>query len=326
MKHFCLPFNGDSAFILDYCHRHNNQIHEVYGAEGIFATGRFTNNVDNKIIANLIPRLKDLDVEFNYLVNSISVKNYIAHDDKLLKHLEKLKHVGLNNVTVSHPFMLKPIKELGFKVSTSLVQNIKTIEDKNWAEYFGYSRIICSDDLNRRISDLKKLILRANVPVEIVVNNMCLPSCPVRHSHYGFEAYIAECGKSEKFNTVKKVLVICRKMWGDNPTIFLKSSWIRPEDIKRFIDIGVKYMKIAGRDRSSESLRQTFDIYLSGEYQGFVFDYLLPGKDPLTKYGLHNIENKKLNKYFDYIFSFDNGCSGDCDFCNFCDKYLEHYL
>lgn len=326
MKYFCLPFNGDTKFILDYCKNHGDLIHEVYGAEGIFATGRFTHHVDERIICELIPKLKDLGIGFNYLLNSISIKSYISQQDQLQRHLENLKAAGLTTVTASHPHMVGLLRGMGFVVSTSLIQNIKTIEDKEWAERFGYSRIICSDDLNRRIVRLKGFVSSANVPVEIVANNMCLPSCPLRHSHYGLEAYGDEYGWDEQLKRTKKQVVLCRKLWGENPVFFLKSSWIRPEDIKRFLKIGVRFIKIAGRDRNSESLKQTFDSYLLGECKGKVFDYLLPGSNPVTKYNLYNFDNKQLEEYFAHIFSLHNGCLGNCNTCNYCETYIKSIL
>jgi len=326
MKCFCLPYNGDTEFILGYCRRNADFIHEVYGAEGTFATGRLTHHVDEQELISLISMLKKLDIKFNYLLNSISIKSYITQQERLLKHLNSLKEVGLSELTVSHPHMVKVLSEMGFKVSTSLVQNVRTIEDKNWAEFFGYSRIICSDDLNRRFSELKNLITNSHLPIEIIVNNMCLPSCPLRHSHYELEAYGGECGWNTELKKAKKQVVLCRSLWRNNPEAFLKSSWIRPEDIGRYLDIGVKYIKIAGRDRCSESLRKTFDYYISGECTGSVFDYLLPGVDPLNKYGLPYIDNKKLGEFFNHVLSLSGGCPADCDNCIYCKTFINKII
>lgn len=326
MKHFCLPFNGDMDFILDYCNRHPDQIHEVYGAEGAFATGRYTHHVDAKSLSNLICRLKELGIGFNYLLNSISIRSYISRQTELFDHLKRLRDVGLTTITAAHPHMVGRLRDMGFMVSTSLVQNIKTIEDKDWAELFGYTRIICSDDLNRRTASLKRFLSVTHVPVEIVANNMCLPSCPLRHSHYELEACGNECGWDEQLKSCKRDVVLCRKFWRDDPAIFLKSSWVRPEDVQRYLDIGVQFIKIAGRDRASESLKQTFDYYLTGECHGQVFDYLLPGKDPVSKYGVPNFNNRQLDSYFEHILSNDNGCPADCNKCNYCETYLKLIL
>lgn len=323
---FCLPYNGDSEFILDYCRRNADHIFEVYGTDGFFGAGRLSPPISSSGLFDLVPRLREIGVGFNYLLNSISIRTYLEREGELNQHLEQLKNAGVQTLTVAHPFMVKDLKEMGFRVSTSLVQNIKTLEDGRWAEFFGYDRLVFSDDLNRHVSRIRALLDRISIPLEVLVNNMCLPSCPLRQSHYGLEAYANECGRNACFLNNKKRIVLCRQLWNERPDLFLKSGWIRPEDVSRYLEIGVRYVKIAGRDRDSESLRKTFDYYIAGECEGKVFDYLLPHRDPMKKYGLPNWDNKMLDNYFEYILSPEGGCDGDCDRCHYCNKYLEEYL
>ena len=101
--------------------------------------------------------LNEIGIGFNYILNSIYVENYIEHTDELATFLARLREAGVENVTAAHPFMVEMVTSLGFKTVTSLVQGIRTIEDVKWAEYYGYSRIICSDDLNRKYREMKSL-------------------------------------------------------------------------------------------------------------------------------------------------------------------------
>lgn len=320
MKVFCIPFNGDIDFITGYCKKNRQKIAEVYGSDGFFLAGRQTNTVVRDDFFSLIEQLSNLKVEFNYILNSISVIDYVERETLLVSHLEELRNRGVNTVTSAHPHMVPLLKKLGFKIATSLVQNIRSEEDIMWAQRFGYSRIICSDDLNRRIGELKSRIAISMLPVEIVANNMCLPSCPLRHTHYSFESLIHNREMTNELRKCKKEIVLCRSMWASEPSLFLKSGWVRPEDVEKYLEIGVNRIKIAGRDRDSKSLKQTFDYYLSGKCEAGVFDYLLPGCDPREKYGLNNINNKELDSYFGHILN-EKYCHGQCKECTFCDEY-----
>lgn len=322
-KIFCVPFNGDFDFCLAYAREHRDAIHEFYGSDGEFLAGRYTNRVPLDELGAFVKELGELGIGFNYLLNAISVEPLIEDQKHLLDHLARLRSFGVSAVTLTHPHLVKAVKELGFSVSTSLVQNVRERADVAWAQAFGYDRIICSDDLNRQVGRLKNLLDVAQVPVELIANNMCMPSCPLRQTHYSFDGLLNVSEEERaRYIGMKRSIVLCRGMWKDDPAIFLKSGWMRPQDVQRYLDLGVSYIKLAGRDFASPVLKQVLDLYLAGSHEGGVFDFLRPLTDPMEKYGLENVRADALDEFFDFFFDGD-GCQGFCDECHHCDTYAK---
>ena len=323
-KNFCLPFNGDVSFTLRYASAHRDQIYEYYGSDGYFITGRNGGKVTKNDFIDMILNLQELGIGFNYLLNALNIEEYIRNEDEIMGHLRELKQLGLEYITIAHPSFVKKLHDIGFKTATSLVQNLYALQEIEWAEAIGYDRIICSDDLNREYWTLKQIILEQEKPIEIILNNICIPFCPFRHSHYGFDGRL---NTDVRYKFKKKDIVLCRSIWEQDPVSFLKSGWIRPEEVEKYYEIGVSYFKIAGRNYTSENLEKLQDIYLSGHYDGYVFDYLKPGIDPQQKYNLKNIKNKDLDDYFFHFFnSPETGCKHQCKKCNYCEKVMERLL
>lgn len=327
-KVFCLPFNGDVDFTIEYARENHDRIYEFYGTDGLFHSATYGKKVDDASFRKCVSVLQGLDIKFNYLLNAIGIDDYIAREGMLFRHLDSLRPYGVSMVTLSHPAYVSKFKSMGFCVSSSIVQDIKTIPEVKWVEKFGYDRVICSDNLNRQISQLGELLTATVLPVEIIVNNICLPSCPLRHSHYSWNNMLSfACSDSyASLKEKRSQIVKCREMWKEDPILFLKSSWIRPEDIARYLNLGVSLIKIGGRDVDSDRLSSVFDIYLSGNYKGCVLDYLEPHTSLREDHKINDIRNEKLDFFFASLFANPDLCAGNCHTCTYCDDCLAKLL
>jgi collagenase-like PrtC family protease len=322
-KIFCLPFNGDVDFAIKMAENYDGHIYEFYGDDGLFSSGRHGQHLQIADLEPLVSKLSQFGVKFNYTLNSPNLESYLEKEEFMVSHLKKLRSIGVQNITVTHPVFVKMLKDMGFQVSSSAVQCISSIPQTIWAEKIGFERIVIAEDINRCLNRLRDLVASVSTPIEIIINNVCILNCPWRMSHYALDGIINPLVSKETWERYNKVLLSCRDLWKVNPVNFLRATWMRPEEIMRYRKIGVKYIKLVGRDWPSERLQKSFEIYISQEHRGFVFDYLKPGYDVGTRYGIKNLKNKDLDEYFNFFFDNDNGCDGLCVACNHCESYAK---
>lgn len=322
-KIWCLPFNGDIEFALDFTKKNSNYIFEFYGDDGFFSSSRHCQNKSCTDLAKLVKELSKMNVRFNYTLNSPNLEGYLIHENALFLHLKELKELGVQSITTTHPAFLEMLKELDFSVSASAVQCISSAPQAIQAERIGFDRILLVEDLNRNIKSLKEIIEAVSIPTEIIINNLCFMNCPWRISHYAIDGIRTPKIDKKTWNHYNEMMLKCRNRWRENPANFLKSTWVRPEDIKHYRRLGIKYMKLVGRDWPSERLEKVFNIYFNQSCDGFVFDYLRPGYNIKEKYGIRNLRNYELDDFFGFFFENGNSCSGLCNKCRHCETYAK---
>lgn len=139
---------------------------------------------------------------------------------------------------------------------------------------------------------------------------------------------------------------------------YIKSPWIRPEDVKEYENIGVEHFKITERDFPTAEIIKRVKAYSEREYNGNLLDLIqghgwniskeqlsIKGNDKkLTskneiikeickirglgcerKYPKHiYIDNQKLNGFIDYFKA--GYCNGNCFNCNYCKKIANNVI
>jgi collagenase-like PrtC family protease len=59
-----------------------------------------------------------------------------------------------------------------------------------------------------------------------------------------------------------------------DPVEFVKSRWIRPEDVKVYEDVGIDMLKILERNNTSDTLGERVKAYSMRSYEGNLIDML----------------------------------------------------
>ena len=86
-KIWCLPFNGDIDFALNFASDNNQFIYEFYGDDGFFSSSRHSQNIPCEDLSRLVSGLGKLNVKFNYTLNSLNLEAYLAQKKALILHL-----------------------------------------------------------------------------------------------------------------------------------------------------------------------------------------------------------------------------------------------
>jgi collagenase-like PrtC family protease len=315
-KIFCAPYNGDFPGVKRLVEDYGDHIYEFYGCDGRFNSAKSPfdakENLDVRIdsFGKTVEFLNKNNVKFNYTLNGVHIKEYL-NEDNTKNLLKNLKDVGVDSITLSAPYLIPWVKEAGFKIVHSVLQDVYSeFKIKYLLEYGGGDRFIIHQNFNRQIDTLKylKSILPSKSSLEMIVNLECRLFCPNDVMHYTAPGH-------EVWNFIS---TFCRK---ENRSIqdWLKRVWIRHKDIKRYQNIGISYFKIVERTMPSEAIYSRVKYFIDGTTISPSGKHLYPSYFRDFSTGTVFTE-EDLDEYFDFVFS-EPGCTGRCTECKFCDIY-----
>lgn len=297
-----------------------SKVVEFFGAsrQNIIGSGRNPwqlPEVSKNTIIQHINTINKLGYNFNWIMNSYN--NSMSdlsqqNSNKLFNFLSKLIDWGVNIVTVSNVELIKYIKEHfpSLQIKLSLIAGVDTVDKAKYFESIGIDTInLNPHTINRDFKTLKKireavkcrLILYANIP--------CLSNCSYRDGHY---KTISSNYKSNSLwksdSQIDYYQIKCSSIFLDNPIEFIKSPFIRPEDINFYRKLGIDGFKLSDRIDSSEHLIETAKAYLNSSYDGNLFHLifrdgkkfiLAMGENKIGSYSLPSIfiDNNVLTQY-----------------------------
>ncbi|MCI5192106.1 MAG: hypothetical protein D3915_03105 [Candidatus Electrothrix sp. AU1_5] len=328
-KIFAVPYNGTSEIVKRVIDAGlDEHTYEFYGTDNAFASGRSNTQTGYPTPTDFESDVKMMvgkDMKFNYLLNSLNASHYFGNLDFIKDKLKYLSDIGVDVLTITHPFLARMIKsnEFSFDIRTSLNNYVNSVDQAKMFLDLGYNSLIISEDELRNLSLMRKIIEECAVPIEVIINNNCVRKCINRFAHQSMVGDPnVEAERLRKFQ--KMMFAQCYGTFHKNFNEFMKSSWIRPEDIPRYLDIGVTIFKLSGRTFPTDDIMRCLTIYASRSYSGNVLDYMIK-KPFLTKNTLlKKLEAKYVEPYFEHIWG--NECQGDaCPECQaIADRIAEH--
>lgn len=347
MKKFSLPTSFRKKFVeevqkLNEKYREKKAvISELYGSLPVSLTGSarlssYLPKVSLKEISSHIKILEDFQIEFNYLLNSPCLGNLeytYSGKRKILEFVKSLIDSGVRRFTVTIPYLIELLKEKFpfLKITTSVISEIDSVEKAIFYNRIGADRITTSFFINRNFPLLKEIKKKIDGEVEILLNDACILNCPLRNFHYCFVGHAT----SESFDISELSIKgkddpfweRCYYLRLKNPEEFIKSPWIRPEDVKEYEEF-VDYFKISGRELSEKFLIKRAEAYLSGSYQGNLneitnfFDFQFPCEEKLEIV----IENSSLEGFIEFFKNNKINCHKGCENCSYCKEVAKKVI
>lgn len=342
-------------------------IYEVYGKmKNDFIGGGRPNNglhdVEKDKFEKHVKKVRESGIKFNYLLNGSCLSNReqdIEWQNKFKVFLEYLSKVGVNALTVSNPFILQFIKKYfkeEFTVRVSTFACVDSYEKAKYWEDMG-ADYICADfvKINRDFDELKYMVDNLKTSkIEILVTNSCLKNCPMIYTHTTGLSHASGIS-NEKTKYEDWGLFFCQKRELEDVSEYIKSPWVRPEDIIYYEKIGIENFKITERDFPTSELVRRVKAYTTRSFDGNLLDLIqghgviedknlkLTKKDVNTRLDIYNeikrvrglgtirecerhiyIDNKKLNGFIKYFVS--GNCTGKCKQCGYCDRIAKNCI
>ncbi len=216
-------------------------------------------------------------IGFNYLLNSSCQGNREwtrSWQARLNRFLEKLGEMGVGTLTVSTPFLLELIKCRfpEFKLKVGIFAQVDTPSRAIFWENLGADAITLeSFSINRDFNRLRRIRQSVNCELQLIVNHCCLPNCPLQSYHQNGFAHSSD-GSGGLF--IDYCYLRCSRQRLEDPSLFIKSGWIRPEDLAAYEAIGYRSFKLTERGLPSAELLKRVKAYSERRFPGNLAELL----------------------------------------------------
>ena len=234
--------------------------------------------VEKNILVKHIAHAKKYNIGFNYLLNASCMDNLETTRDgqkQIRKLLDWLTKIGVTSLTVSTPFLLQTIKKRypHFRVRISVFACVNNLRKAQYWEEMG-ADIIALDShvLNKDFKTLKLLKEKLSCGLEILTNGNCLMNCMMAHVHPNLMAHSSQSKHSSDGFVIDHCFLYCQKKKTEEPSNYLKSDWIRPEDIHYYEEIGYENFKLVERNIKTEEMVKRVKAYSNRSYDGNLLD------------------------------------------------------
>lgn len=318
--------------------KNNTRIAEVYGSipNDVLGTARARerlHDVNSETLRKHVKKAHKHDIEVAYANNTAcigTVKEFDENFETILKHFEELYSMEIDSLIIAVPLIIEIVKKHfpGMKIIVSTIADVNSIKKAKYYHDLGANTIVLSFNENRNfklIENIKQFFPR--LKLEVMVTEPCIYECHLRQCHFTTQSH-ESLKKSQPLThsfignwPFDRCWENLKENW---PTEFLKSRWIRPEDIVYYETYNVDRFKITGRTMPENWLLNTAKAYLNRRYDGNLLDILpvIPGdyrkEGQVTGYKL---DNRLLNGFIKKFIKDGHKCRHKCiTQCQYCEK------
>jgi collagenase-like PrtC family protease len=279
-------------------------------------------SVSKDLVESHIKEAHKNKINFTWLLNASCTANREfsrPNYKNLIEHLEWLKSIKIDTITIANPFLLDLIKEQfpSFQTKISIFAHVDSLSKAKIFEDAGADIITIYQ--NRNFELLKQLTeCLKKSKIELYANNACATECPYAIFHANALSH-ASSNEDHKKEYIDYCTLKCTIDKAKDPSLILKSGWIRPEDISVYEKLGLNLFKLSGRQLSTEENIKLIEAYSERSYNGNLLD-LIHTPLPLGQADI-NLDNNALKNV---INIFKNGqCQRDCYSCKVSSKCID---
>jgi len=335
MKKFALgyqePLNGEAfANILnDY----RDSVAEVYFSWPGTPSGRDHNVKSDpegeERLAEELERSRELGIRLDMLFNANCYGGNALSSElerSILVQLERMEQFGIlpETVTTTSPFLASVIRKhfSGIEIRASVNMRLdSTLAMEYLSEWFDSFYI--RRDLQRDLNTVKRFsawCVQNGKKLCMLVNSGCMRNCPAQTFH---DNLVAHAVNTDAFRDRNDFLPhLCWHHYRNRKHFveFLRSSWIRPEDLHHY-DPYVSVFKLATRVHTHP--RMVIGAYSEGKFSGNLLSLTEPNFSMV--FAPYILDNSAFPA--DWFSGGTAGaCATDCTHCGRCEEVLKMVL
>lgn len=236
--------------------------------------------ISRRQLSDHVRHVRDSGFAFNYLLNASCMGNREITrkgQKEINKLLDWINDIGVTAVTVASPFMLQMIKARHphLKVRISVFGGVDRVRKAQMWEELGADCIVLDSILvNRELETLREIRKAVKCDLELMVNNNCLTGCAMSPMHMNTLAHAGQAWHENKGFFIDWCFLKCTEMKLRNPVHYIRSEWIRPEDLLLYEEMGYNLFKLAERDIPTEMMMLRVKAYSKRHYDGNLLDLI----------------------------------------------------
>lgn len=221
-------------------------------------------------------------IGFNYLINPACMDNREftrqgqAGLDQLLDFVEGC---GVTSVTVSLPFLLPIIKKRHprLKVRVGVYARVDCVAKARFWEDLGADCITLeSIAINRDFGMLQAIRQAVQLELQLIANSNCMIFCPMSGQHMVNLSHASQKGHASRGFMIDYCALRCSAQKLADPSLYLRSEFIRPEDLGSYTELGFDSFKILEREAPTAVLAERVRAYSEGRFSGNLLDLIQP--------------------------------------------------
>ncbi len=221
-------------------------------------------------------------IGFNYLLNPACMDNreYTRQGQKEIEALlEYIEDIGIGAVTISLPFLLPIIKKRHprLKVRVGVYARVDGVAKARFWEEGGADCITLESlSVNRDFRVLESLRRALKIELQLIVNANCQLFCPLSGQHMVNLSHASQKGHPTRGFMIDWCVMKCSYDKLKDPVQYLRSEFIRPEDLGLYINMGYNSFKVLERGAPTPVLIRRVKAYSEGYYDGNLLDLIQP--------------------------------------------------
>jgi collagenase-like PrtC family protease len=306
----------------------------MYGSlpeEATLRSSLVLSDVSESAVVDYIGAAAQANIKFIYVMNATCLGNREYSEQgrgDLLQRLQWVSEIGAAGVVTANPFVMDMLRQHfpSLELHISVLTGVNDARKATYYEDIGATVIHLDPQVNRNFRQLRAIRKSVECCLSVVVNEGCLLSCPIRQYHSNMISHSRESIEQRCY--VDYCYYRCTFMKLTDPVEYLRSPWIRPEDIHFYEDLGINLFKIAGREKMGDGpsshtdwIDKTATAYharrctdVAALLVGNQAPFSLAGQPPPPS-GV-SIDSRKLNGFLRFFQS--DKCSLDCNDCDYC--------
>ncbi len=222
-------------------------------------------------------------------------------------------------------------------ITASICAEIESVQRAKDFEAIGADMIVPAKDINRDFDILEKLVNNTSMDVKVLCTTPCLYKCSDLYYHMNLSA-VRDNTLADSFlqkdNFLSYTTPRCQRRKLEQIEEYIKSPWIRPEDIDVYSKIGIHNFKLDGRDKKENYNINVAQAYMKGDFNGnllYLMQWFYPKDreelerekdDESWRLGVY-VDNKKLNGFISRFSEKRIPCTSGCNACDYCKAWAE---
>ena len=263
------------------------EVKEVYGCRGYdsIGSGRSAYTlvpVSDRTIGEAVTEAHREGLSFNYLLNAASLYGIeqTRQGNRLIRRtLDRLSALGVDALTLCAPLLLRIVKKQypHFKVRVGAFTMIDSpAKALRWEEMGADTLCLSAIACNRDFSKLRDIRAAVRCGLQLIVNASCQPSCVWEATHMHLLSQSSMKGHSLKGFCLDYCFLQCSAARIGDPANFLKSIWIRPEDLWMYEELGYRDFKIVERSSPADIVLRRTSAYSNRSFDGNLWELVAP--------------------------------------------------
>ena len=221
-------------------------------------------------------------IGFNYLLNAACMDNreFTRQGQRDLERtLAFIEGCGIEAVTISLPSLLPVIKRRHpkLKVRVGVYARVDGVAKAKFWEDLGADEITLeSISVNRNFRLLAAIRRAVGINLQLLANSNCMMFCPLSGQHMVNLSHASQKGHESLGFMIDWCALKCSFAKLEDPASYLRSEFIRPEDMNIYRELGYNSFKILERGAPTPVMARRVKAYTEGAFDGNLLDLIQP--------------------------------------------------